>query len=114
MSCMTAIIARSPLGLNISVSRPEGVDADILKDLLDITANIRRDYIRCALGVNVENLGIVPRVRYINSNIKLGITLTCSVSSEEPPYLDIDPKILWMWSAPVDNEVISNTDWIVN
>lgn len=33
---------------------------------------------------------------------------------QEQPYLEIVPEILWMWDNPVDNDVLSNTEWNVD
>lgn len=114
MSCMTAIIARSPLGLNLSVDRIHSVTADMCLDTLDIVSNIRREHLRIIPVITANRIEVTPRVRYVSSNIKLGVTLTCSVSRKEPPYLEIEPEILWVWEIPVDNNVYSNTDWFVD
>lgn len=36
------------------------------------------------------------------------------IMDQEQPFLEISPDLLWMWSAPVDNDVYSNTDWNVD
>lgn len=31
-----------------------------------------------------------------------------------PPYLEISPEILWIWTDPAYNDVYSNTTWDIN
>lgn len=45
--------------------------------------------------------------------MKCQFSIVCS-SGLMPPYLEIAPEILWIWTDPGYNDVYSNTTWNIN
>lgn len=45
--------------------------------------------------------------------MKCRFSIICS-SGVMPPYLEIAPEILWIWTDPGYNDVYSNTTWNIN
>lgn len=115
MSCMTATINPVKTGLSVSVSSPDAVRAYVVSSTLDIAVQALLKQVKYAAEVLRDGLGVLPNIARVNANLSLTVTLTCSTAvPKEEPYLDIAPKILWIWTMPANNDVFSNTNWNID
>lgn len=115
MSCMTATVSPVLSRPTASISFPNTAVADVFPVAQATVADILPVQADCLADAWVDALDFVSSLTRIDAGLSLTVSLTCSTAvPEAPPYLDIEPKILWVWTMPADNNVYSNTTWNVD
>lgn len=97
MSCITIRVTKIG-GIVTKASRIGGMAVNVAK-IDGIRTNVERVG---GMALNVARVG----------GMKCNVYPVCSVDMRGN-FLDIAPKIVWIWNDPVENDVYSNTNWIV-
>ena len=98
MGCMSVILTRKG-GIIADAERVGGMSCDFSR------VGYAEAYMSRIGGADVN----MSRV----GGIKCRFSIICS-SGVMPPYLEIAPEILWIWTDPGYNDVYSNTTWNIN
>lgn len=98
MGCLSVDISRLG-GVSAAFDRIGGLSCDISR------VGYAEAYFNRAGGVNVA----LTRA----GGMKCLFSIVCSTGIM-PPYLEIAPEILWIWTDPGYNDVYSNTTWGIN
>lgn len=65
-----------------------------------------------AMHAKIERIGGMSLDVGLVGGMHVNVYPVCSTSIHDK-YLEIEPEILWMWNAPAENNVFSNTNWNV-
>lgn len=115
MSCMTASVSPVWSGLTASISCTNTAVAGAAMVPQATKAEALPILAGCLADAWIDTAGFVSSLTRVDAGLSVSVTLTCSTAvPEAPPYLEIEPKILWIWTMPADNDVLSNTTWNVD
>lgn len=95
--------------LLVDISRLGGVSVDA-----DRIGGISCDISRAASAdARLSRVGGMEADMAREGKMKCRFAIVCSTGIM-PPYLEISPEILWIWTDPAYNDVYSNTTWGIN
>lgn len=63
--------------------------------------------------IDMSRVGGITATATREGGMKCQFSIVCSTGIM-PPYLEISPEILWIWTDPAYNDVYSNTTWNIN
>ena len=95
--------------LSVTFTRIGGIEADAER-IGGMACNLSRVGFANAFLSRIG--GIEAKAERIGG-MKCQFSIVCS-SGIMPPYLEIAPEILWIWTDPGYNDVYSNTTWDIN